>query len=99
MHFAKTPEIVDILVDAGADLDARDVDHEGTATQHRIFDAPVLRRLVERGATQDVFTAAALDDVEMLGQLLDTDPGAISRLALEPGNPWIPSAPGGAAYT
>jgi ankyrin repeat protein len=99
LHFAKTPEIVDILVDAGADLDARDLDHEGTAAQHRIFDAPVLRRLVERGATQDVFTAAALDDVETLGQLLDTDPGAISRRALEPGNPWIPSAPGGAAYT
>ncbi len=58
LHFAKTPEIVDILVDAGADLDARDVDHEGTAAQHRILDAPVLRRLVQRGATQDVFTAA-----------------------------------------
>jgi len=99
LHFAKTPEIVDILVDAGADLDARDLDHEGTAAQHRIFDAPVLRRLVERGATQDVFTAAALDDVETLSQLLDADPGAISRRALEPGNPWIPSAPGGAAYT
>lgn len=99
LHFAKTPEIVDILVDAGADLDARDVDHEGTAAQHRILDAPVLRRLVQRGATQDVFTAAALDDLASLRELLDSDPSAISRRSLEPGNPWIPSAPGGAAYT
>jgi len=99
LHFAKTPEIVDLIVDAGADLDARDVDHEGTAAQFHILDEPVLRRLIERGATADVFTAVILDDAELLDRLLNTDPPAISRRSLDSGNPWIPAAPGGHIYT
>jgi hypothetical protein len=99
LHFAKTPEIVDILVDAGADIDARDVDHEGTAAQFRILDEPILRRLIERGATPDIFTAVILDDAELIARILADDPGAISRRTLELGNPWIPQAPGSHIYT
>ena len=99
LHFAKTVEIVDMLVDAGADLDARDVDHEGTAAQFRILDEPILRRLIERGATPDVFTAVILDDTDLLNRLLESDLGAISRRPLDPGNPWIPAAPGAHIYS
>jgi len=98
LHFAKTPEIVDILLDAGADIDARDLDHEGTPLQNRIKNEPVARRLWERGATPDVFSAAVLGEVSVLEHLLDEDPAAISRRTSEPGNPWIPSAPGRHIY-
>ncbi len=33
LHFASTIEIADYLLDQGADIDARDVDHESTAAQ------------------------------------------------------------------
>jgi len=98
LHFAKTPEVVDILVGAGADLDARDLDHHGTAAQFRIHEIPVLERLVYHGATQDVFTAVMLQDLETLAALLDADPDALRRRTGDPGNPWIPEAPGAHAY-
>ncbi|HSI72591.1 MAG TPA: ankyrin repeat domain-containing protein [Fimbriimonas sp.] len=99
LHFAKTPEVVDVLVDAGADVDARDVDHEGTPAQHQIRNDAVLRRLLERGATPDVFTAVVLEDLSMLGRMLDEDPGALERATGEAGNPMIPQAPGAHIYT
>lgn len=99
LHFAKTPEIVDVLVAAGADLDARDVDHEGTPAQHRIAETDTCRRLIEHGATPDVFIATALDDADLLQRLLDADPAALVRAKNEPGNPMIPKAPGEHIYT
>jgi len=99
LHFAKTPEIVNILVDAGADMEARDLDHEGTAAQTRILDLPVLRRLVERGAKTDIFIAIALDDLELVKKHLDEDPDALGRRIDDPGNPMIPKAPGSHIYT
>jgi ankyrin repeat protein len=99
LHFAATPEIVDILVDAGADLEARDIDHEGTPAQHAILNEPVLRRLLERGAQPDVFIATRLADAEMLSRMLDMDPGALERAAGKSGNPQVPVAPGAHIYT
>jgi len=58
-----------------------------------------LRRLIERGATPDVFIAVILDDADLLRRLLESDPEAISRRPLEPGNPWIPTAPGAHIYS
>ncbi len=99
LHFAKTPEVVDVLVASGAELDARDVDHEGTPAQHQIRNTPVCRRLIDHGATPDVFIATALDDAALLERLLDEDPEAIGRSKGEPGNPMIPKAPGEHIYT
>jgi ankyrin repeat protein len=100
LHFAQTAEIVDILMDAGADPDARDVDHEGTAAQWRIKNSEVLRRLVERGAATDIFIAIALDDPALIQKHLDQDPACLDRKSNEPGNPMIPvGAPGAHIYT
>ncbi|MEZ0324663.1 MAG: hypothetical protein ACAH95_02050 [Fimbriimonas sp.] len=99
LHFAANPEIVDILVDAGADLEARDIDHEGTPAQFKVEDEAVLRRMLERGAIPDVFMAARLGDAEMLERMLNEDPGALSRATGEPGNPRVPVAPGAHIYT
>ncbi|MFI5386664.1 MAG: ankyrin repeat domain-containing protein [Fimbriimonadales bacterium] len=99
LHFAKTPKIVDILLDAGAEIDARDLDHEGTPAQTLALDEPVLRRLVERGAKTDIFMAIALDDLELVKSHLADDPEALGRRTDEPGNPMIPQAPGAHRYT
>jgi ankyrin repeat protein len=96
LHFAKTPEIVDILVDAGADLDARDLDHVSTAAQWRIQDANVLRRLLDRGATADIFMAVMLDDAVLVKQLVEADPNNLVGIH---DNEMIPPAPGGCIYT
>lgn len=99
LHFSKTPEIVDILVEAGAELDARDLDHTSTAAQFRIQDFDVCRRLVDRGASPDVYIAIMLDDAALLESLIDQDPECLSRTPLDSGNPMIPEAPGMPIYT
>ena len=100
LHFSQTAEIVDILMDAGADPDARDIDHEGTAAQWRIKNAEVLQRLVQRGAATDIFIAIALDDPSRIQKHLDEDPASLNRKTNEPGNPMIPvDAPGAHIYT
>jgi ankyrin repeat protein len=99
LHFASSVEIVDLLLDAGAEVDVRDVDHEGTAAQYHVLDDAILRRLVERGAAVDVFMAIVLDDLPRVRELLDADPDALARRTDEPGNPLIPHAPGWHIYT
>lgn len=99
LHFAKTPEIVDILVDAGADMDARDLDHCGTTAQTLVLNEAVLRRLVERGAATDIYMAIALDDLQMVEKFLRADPGVLDRRLDDAGDPMIPRAPGRHIYT
>lgn len=98
LHFAKTAEIVDILVDAGASLDARDEDHVSTAIQWRIRDEEPRHRLLERGATPDIFTAVMEDDPDLLDLLLEKDPTAADRKTTDESDPLIPKAPGGPIY-
>lgn len=98
LHFAKTAEIVDILVDAGADLDARDIDHESTAAQWRIKNGEVLKRLVERGAATDIFIAVALDDPDLIAQHLEQDPEGLTRKSNQPAPLLHDKAPGAPIY-
>src|SRR5258706_731985 len=66
LPFARARAVVDLLLDAGADIDARDVDHRSTAAEWMLdrkrgagrFDIP--RYLVERGASVDILLPAAL---------------------------------------
>lgn len=99
LHFASTAEIVDILVEAGADLDARDIDHESTAAQWRIKNREVLERLVHHGASTDIFIAVALDNPDLIAKHLLQDPAALLRKADKPGNDLLrPQAPGAPIY-
>lgn len=81
LHFAASRRIVDLLLDAGADPDARDIDHRSTAAEWMMGDvghpeksrADLARYLVDRGASCDIFLAAALGLTDRVQQMLTAD--------------------------
>jgi ankyrin repeat protein len=78
LHYASTVDVARLLVARGADVDARDVDHESTPVQWMARERQeVARFLVERGCRTDVLLAAALGDVERVRRHLDDDPAAV----------------------
>jgi ankyrin repeat protein len=80
LHCAHTVEIARYLLDRGADIDARDVDHESTPAQYLVREAPdVTRFLLERGAWFDIFIAVGLRDASLVEQCLRNDPEALDH--------------------
>jgi ankyrin repeat protein len=78
LHYATTVEMARYLVDHGADVNARDVDHESTPAQYLVRDAPdVVRYLIARGASTDIFMAVALRDRALVDRSLREDPAAL----------------------
>jgi ankyrin repeat protein len=74
LHFARTVEIASYLLDQGADIDAKDVDHESTPAQYMLDDRPdEARYLVERGCRTDILLACAVGDIDRVRSLLDAD--------------------------
>ena len=91
LHEAKTVAIADFLLDRGAGIDVRCIDHQSTPAQYALVDRPdVCRRLLERGATPDIFMAARLGDVALATRLLDADPACVAARINEPGYPPVP---------
>jgi len=88
LHFSKTPEIVDFLLDHGAGIDTRCLDHHSTPAQYALADRPdVCRRLLERGATPDIFMAARLGDVALAKRLIESDPACLTARTRHDGCP------------
>jgi ankyrin repeat protein len=78
LHFAATVAIAEYLLARGADIDARDVDHESTPAQWMVRNRQeVARALVERGCRTDILMAAALGDALLVRRHLDEDPRCI----------------------
>jgi len=83
LHFARSRQVADLLLDAGAEIDARDVDHRSTPAQWMIGDGAgsarweLARHLVERGASVDIFLAAALGLTGRVRTLLEADPSLL----------------------
>ena len=78
LHFAGTVEVARLLLDRGAAIDARDIDHESTPAQYMIRDRQeIARLLVSRGATTDILMAAALGDLDLVRTHLATDPACV----------------------
>jgi ankyrin repeat protein len=74
LHFAKTIEIADLLLDRGAEIDARCLDHHSTPAQYAIDDRlEICRHLLARGAAPDIFLAARLGDNVLAERLIDGD--------------------------
>lgn len=79
LHFAANVEVARLLLDRGADIDAIDVDHEGTPAQYMVRDRQdVALYLVSRGARTDLMLTAALGDLERTREHLDRDPDSIN---------------------
>lgn len=77
LHMARTTAIVDLLVDNGADVDIRDLDHGATPAQWAIDESAVCRRLVECGAAPDIYLACALGDIDIADRVLAAHPDAL----------------------
>jgi ankyrin repeat protein len=79
LHFAANVEIAQLLLDRGADIDVRDIDHESTAAQYAVCGnrMDVARLLLTRGAKPDIIMAAALGDAAVVTRMLDDDPDTI----------------------
>jgi ankyrin repeat protein len=91
LHQARTVAIAEFLLDRGAGVDVRCVDHTSTPAQYALVDRPdVCRRLLERGAAPDIFMAARLGDLELATRLLDADPACIAARINQPGYPPVP---------
>ncbi len=74
LHFAGSPEVVDLLLDHGADIDARDVDHFSTAAQYLAKSQPeVAKHLFKCGATVDIFSLIMAGDLPRVKQLIESD--------------------------
>jgi len=91
LHEAATVVVADLLIDHGADVNARCTDHKSTPAQYALAERPeVCRRLLERGADADIFMPARLGDVRLATRLLDTEPQAIAARINEPGYAPVP---------
>lgn len=88
LHFAPTIDVAAFLLDKGADIDARDVDHESTPAQYMVRSRQdVARYLVRRGCRTDLLLAAALGDVDLVRRHLDENPECIRMSVSEQ---WFP---------
>lgn len=85
LHFARSREVADLLLERGADPDARDLDHRGTPAQWMLqrrrgagrYDLAAY--LVERGATADIFLAAALGRAGQVRAMLQQDASLLNQ--------------------
>ena len=99
LHFASTSEIAAYLLDQGAEIDARDVDHESTPAQWMVKDRQeVARYLLTRGCRTDVLMAAAVGDFDLVRRHLDADPDCIRMRVSEEFFPMINPKAGGTIY-
>jgi len=99
LHVAATVEIADLLLDNGANVNARDVDHESTPAQYAIGERiEVARQLVARGSETDILLACALGDVGLVKKLTD---GNLEVVRTSVNDEWFPkknSESGGTIY-
>lgn len=84
LHCAATPEIAELILRAGPDLEARDVDHGSTALQYLIADERIARLLISHGAAVDIFAAARLGDRALVQKCLEADPRCVEARVNRP---------------
>src|SRR3984885_2435779 len=102
LHFAANVEIAGYLLDHGAEIDARDIDHESTAAQYMAGHWPrrpeVARYLISRGAQTDILMAASVGDLELVRRHLDEDPDSVRISVSERDFPKQSPESGGSIY-
>ena len=99
LHFAASIPIAEYLIRNGADIDARDVDHESTPAQWMIRGRTgVARYLVDQGCATDILLAAALGDLARITAHLHTNPSSIRTTVSEASFPKRDPRSGGTIY-
>jgi hypothetical protein len=99
LHFASSVEIATYLLDQGALINARDVDHESTPAQYMVGDRQeVARYLVARGCLTDILMAAALGDLDLVKRHLDVEPECIRMRVSDEFFPKANKQSGGTIY-
>jgi ankyrin repeat protein len=80
LHFADTIDVARLLIDRGAEIDARCVDHFSTPVQYLASCRPqVARFLFAQGATPDIFSAVMAGDHRVVEHLLSENPDVLSQ--------------------
>ncbi len=108
LHFASSVEVAEFLLANGAEIDARDVDHESTPAQYMLRveqkrhypqdRQSVARYLVARRCRTDILMAAALGDANLVRHHLDEDPQCIRMSVSEEWFPKQDPRAGGTIY-
>jgi ankyrin repeat protein len=99
LHFAPSIEVAAFLLDHGADIDARDIDHESTPAQYMVRGRQeVARYLVSRGCHTDLLMVSALGDLGCVRRHLDDDAAAIRMTVSERWFPKRDPRSGGTIY-
>jgi ankyrin repeat protein len=100
LHVAATVDIARLLLDRGADIDVRDIDHESTPAQYMVGERQeVARYLVSRGCRTDILMAAAIGDLDLVRKHLDADPACIRMRVSMASFPKLDPRSGGTIYT
>lgn len=99
LHFATTVEIANYLLEHGADIDARDIDHESTPAQYMTADRQSIARfLIERGCKSDILMAAAVGDANLVLRHLNENPDSIRMRVTNEYFPMLGGRSGGTIY-
>lgn len=100
LHYAQDPAVMDWLLERGADLEARDHDHESTALQWQMGEGnhAAARELIKRGATVDIFAAVVLGELDWVKAALEQHPHAIRARVNHAGYELTPTADGSHQY-
>ncbi len=79
LHFAGTTAAAQLLLDRGADLEARCLDHYSTPVHYLADSRPeIAKYLIRQGARPDIFSAILAGDIETIEALIDQDPGVLN---------------------
>jgi ankyrin repeat protein len=84
LHFAASKAVIDVLLDAGAHINARDVDHRSTPAEWMLDRRrgagryELAQYLSARGAATDIFMTAALGLTDRARALLTAEPGLLN---------------------
>ncbi|MEZ6095715.1 MAG: ankyrin repeat domain-containing protein [Pirellulaceae bacterium] len=91
LHFADTSEVAQLLLDRGAEIDGRCIDHYSTPVQYLCSIRPVVARyLLSKGATPDIFSSIICAECSFVEKLLNNDASLIdariNQTFFPPGN-------------
>ena len=108
LHFASTVEVAEFLLSHGADIDARDIDHESTPAQYMLRvehkrhyprdRQDVARYLVSKGCYTDILMTSALGDLDLVRRHLERDPSCIRMSVSKEWFPMTNPRAGGTIY-